>query len=219
MKAGRLRSRRRGVFVVLEGIEGVGKSTHTAFLAAWLREQGISVVAAREPGGTALGERLRDILLDPEIAEMPPQAEVLLMFAARSASLREVILPALNAGSWVVCDRFVDSSYAYQSYGRGVPLEQVEALERQVLGDLRPDLTLLLDAPVQVGLARKADPRGGDRFERENREFFERVRAGYLQRAEAGGDGYRIVDASQSLQQVQAELQDAVRALAAGWTA
>ena len=177
------------------------------------------MVTAREPGGTALGERLRDILLDPEITEMPPQAELLLMFAARSASLREVIRPALNAGSWVVCDRFVDSSYAYQSYGRGLPLEHVQALERQVLGDLRPDLTLLLDAPVQVGLARKADPHGGDRFEREDREFFERVRAGYLARAEAGGDRYRIVDASQALQQAQTELQNAVRALAAGWAA
>lgn len=207
----------RGAFVVLEGVEGAGKSTHAALLAAWLKGQGVSVVAAREPGGTALGERLRDILLDPALTGMPPQAELLLMFAARSASLREVIRPALDAGSWIVCDRFVDSSYAYQAYGRGLPVVQVEALERQVLGDLRPDLTLLLDAPVQVGLARKADPQGGDRFEREDREFFERVRAGYLARAGAGGDRYRIVDASQSLQQVQAELQDAVRALAAGW--
>ena len=203
----------RGYFVVLEGIEGTGKSTHTAFLAAWLKEQGVSVVAAREPGGTALGERLRDILLDPEVTAMPPQAELLLMFAARSASLREVIRPAIDAGSWIVCDRFVDSSYAYQSYGRGVAPEHVETLERQVLGDLRPDLTILLDAPVPLGLSRKAGPDGGDRFERENREFFERVRTGYLERARVGGDRYRIVDASQSLPKVQTELKDAVRAL------
>ena len=204
----------RGRFVVLEGIEGAGKSTHTAFLAGWLRERGIAVVAAREPGGTALGERLREILLDPEVTGMPPLAELLLMFAARSASLKEVILPALDDGSWVICDRFVDSSYAYQSYGRGVPLEHVEALEEHVLDGLRPDLTLLLDTPVRVGLSRKDDPRGGDRFERESREFFERVRAGYLERAALGGDGYRVVDASKSMEEVRTDLKDAVRQLA-----
>ncbi len=151
----------RGRFVVLEGIEGAGKSTHSAFLAGWLREQGIAVVAAREPGGTALGERLRAILLDPEVTGMPPLAELLLMFAARSASLKEVIRPALAAGSWVICDRFVDSSYAYQSRGRGIPPEYVEALERQVLDGLRPDLTILLDAPVSVGGSPKGKPPGG----------------------------------------------------------
>lgn len=203
----------RGRFVVLEGIEGAGKSTHTAFLAGWLKERGIAVVAAREPGGTALGERLREILLDPEVTGMPPLAELLLMFAARSASLKEVILPALDEGSWVICDRFVDSSYAYQSYGRGVPLRYVEALEEQVLGRLRPDLTVLLDTPVRLGLSRKGDPQGGDRFERESREFFERVRGGYLERAALGGDGYRIVDASKSLEEVRTDLKDAVRPL------
>ena len=204
----------RGRFVVLEGIEGAGKSTHSAFLADWLRRQGRAVVAAREPGGTALGERLRQILLDPEITAMPPLAELLLMFAARSASIEEVIRPALEKGAWVICDRFVDSSYAYQGHGRGVPQEYLEALEKQVLADLRPDLTILLDAPVRVGLSRKADPGGGDRFERENRDFFERVRAGYLMRAEAGGGSYRVVDASRPLEQVQADLKEAVRELA-----
>ena len=204
----------RGRFVVLEGIEGAGKSTHSAFLAGWLREQGIAVVAAREPGGTALGERLREILLDPEVTGMPPLAELLLMFAARSASLKEVIRPALKAGSWVICDRFVDSSYAYQSRGRGIPPEYVEALEQQVLDGLRPDLTILLDAPVSVGLSRKDNPQGGDRFERESREFFERVRAGYLDRAAVGGDSYCVVDASRSLEAVQTDLKDAVGELA-----
>ena len=204
----------RGRFVVLEGIEGAGKSTHSAFLAGWLKEQGMAVVAAREPGGTALGERLREILLDPEVTGMPPLAELLLMFAARSASLKEVILPALDDGSWVICDRFVDSSYAYQSYGRGIPLQCVEALEEQVLDGLRPDLTILLDTPVDLGLSRKLGPRDGDRFERESREFFERVRGGYLERAAAGGERYRIVDASRSRQDVQEELTNAVRALA-----
>lgn len=204
----------RGRFVVLEGIEGAGKSTHSTFLAGWLKDRGMAVVTAREPGGTALGERLREILLDPEVTGMPPMAELLLMFAARSASLKEVILPALDNGSWVICDRFVDSSYAYQSYGRGIPPEYVEALEEQVLGGLRPDLTILLDAPVRIGLSRKAGPSGGDRFERESREFFERVRAGYLERAAAGGERYLVINASRSLQQVQTDLKDAVRELA-----
>ena len=203
----------RGRFVVLEGIEGAGKSTHTAFLADWLKEQGMSVVMAREPGGTALGERLRDILLDPEIDSLPPQAELLLMFAARSAAMREVILPALARGAWIICDRFVDSSFAYQSFGRGLPLEQVEMLQSHVLGELKPDLTILLDAPVTVGLSRKAGSQGGDRFEQESAEFFERVRAGYLERAKAGGDRYRILDASQSLQDVRQALLDAIREL------
>ncbi len=205
----------RGRFVVLEGIEGAGKSTHTAFLADWLKEQGRPVVMAREPGGTALGERLRDILLDPEIDDLPPQAELLLMFAARSASMREVILPALAKGAWIICDRFVDSSFAYQSYGRGLPLEQVEILQSHVLGDLKPDLTVLLDAPVTVGLSRKAGPQSSDRFEQESPEFFERVRAGYLERAKAGGDRYRILDASQSLQDVRQALLDVIQELMA----
>ena len=205
----------RGRLVVLEGIEGAGKSTHAPFLADWLKEQGIPVVMAHEPGGTVLGERLRDILLDPQVTDLPPQAELLLMFAARSASLKEVILPALAKGSWIICDRFVDSSFAYQSYGRGLPLEHVELLQNQVLADLKPDLTVLLDAPVKVGLARIAGPGGGDRFERESPEFFERVRTGYLERAKAGGDRYRIVDASQSIQDVRRALLEAVRGLIA----
>ena len=205
----------RGRFVVLEGIEGAGKSTHTPFLARWLREQGISVVMAREPGGTALGERLRDILLDPRIDDLPPQAELLLMFAARSASIREVIHPALAKGSWIICDRFVDSSFAYQSYGRGLPLEHVELLQNHVLGELRPDLTILLDAPVAVALSRKAGPQASDRFEQESPEFFERVRAGYLERAKAGGERYRILDASQPLQDVRQALLEAIRGIMA----
>lgn len=202
-----------GRFIVLEGIEGAGKSTHAPFLASWLKERGISVVMAREPGGTPLGEQLRNILLDPGNAGLPPQAELLLMFAARSASLQEVILPALARGDWVVCDRFADSSFAYQGYGRGLPLEHVEALQRQVLGKLRPDLTLVLDAPVTVGLSRKAGLGGSDRFERESRAFFKRVRGGYLERAKAGGRRYRIVDAARTLGEVRQALLEAVREL------
>ena len=204
-----------GRLVVLEGIEGVGKSTQASFLVSWLEGLGFPVTLAREPGGTVLGERLRDILLDPQVTDLPAQAELLLMFAARSASLNEILLPALAKGSWVISDRFVDSSYAYQSYGRGLPLEHVERLHTQVLGDLKPDLTIVLDAPVSVGLARIGGSEGGDRFEREGPEFFERVRNGYLERAKAGGDRYRIVDASQSIQNVRRALLEEVQELIA----
>lgn len=202
-----------GRFIVLEGIEGTGKSTHTAFLTQWLAEQGQRAVAAREPGGTALGERLRELLLDPGVRSMQPEAELLLMFAARSASIREVIRPALERGAWVVCDRFVESSYAYQAYGRGVPVEHVRALDQQVVGELRPDLTIILDAPPELGLSRKAAPGSKDRFERESLKFFERVRAGYLERAAAGGGRCLVVDASRPLADVQSELVQAVTPL------
>jgi len=197
-------------FIVLEGVEGTGKSTHAAYLADWLAKQGRPAVTAREPGGTPLGERLRALLLDPGISPMPPQAEVLLMFAARSASISEVILPALESGAWVVCDRFVESSYAYQAYGRGVPIEHVRALDRQIVGKLRPDLTMILDAPPEVGLARKAGPGKRDRFEQESLKFFERVREGYLHRAEAGADRCIVVDASRELAEVRKDLVAAV---------
>ncbi|MCY4166437.1 MAG: dTMP kinase [Gammaproteobacteria bacterium] len=197
-------------FIVLEGIEGTGKSTHAAYLADWLAKQGQPAVAAREPGGTPLGERLRTLLLDPGISPMPPQAEALLMFAARSASISEVILPALASGAWVVCDRFVESSYAYQAYGRGVPIEQVRALDRQIVGKLRPDLTVILDAPPELGLARKAGPEKKDRFEQESLKFFERVRQGYLQRAREGGGRYIVVDASRELAEVRKDLVTAI---------
>lgn len=198
-----------GRFIVLEGIEGTGKSTHTDFLADWLAQEGHAVVTAREPGGTPLGERLRAMLLDPGVSSMPPHAELLLMFAARSASIREVILPALERGAWVVCDRFVESSYAYQAHGRGVPVEHVQMLERCIVGDLKPDLTIVLDAPPELGLSRKAGPGNRDRFERESLEFFGRVRSGYLQRAEAGGNRCLVVDASRPLGEVRGELVQA----------
>ncbi len=202
-----------GRFIVLEGMEGTGKSTHAAYLADWLKQSGHEVVAAREPGGTALGERLRAILLDPGIAAMPPQAELLLMFAARSAAIREVIAPALERGAWVVCDRFVDSSYAYQAYGRGLPVAQVQVLDEWIVGKCKPDLTVVLDAPPELGLKRKSAPGDKDRFEREDLEFFERVRSGYLQRAAAGGARYLVVDAARPLADVRSALLAAVRNL------
>lgn len=197
-------------FIVLEGIEGTGKSTHAEYLADWLTQQGWPVVTAREPGGTPLGERLRALLLDPGISPMPPQAEALLMFAARSASIREVIGPALARGAWVVSDRFVESSYAYQAYGRGVPIKHVRALDQQIVGALRPDLTVVLDAPSELGLARKTGLETRDRFEQESLEFFERVRQGYLRRARAGGNRCLVIDASRELTEVRADLVAAV---------
>ncbi len=202
---------KRGRFIAIEGIEGTGKSTHTAYLADWLAKQGQQVVTAREPGGTPLGERLRAILLDPGMDSMPPLAEVLLMFAARSALIKEVIAPALQHGAWVLCDRFVESSYAYQAYGRGIPIEHVQTLDRQIVDVLRPDLTVVLDAPPELGLSRKAGPGNRDRFEQESLQFFERVRSGYLHRARAGGSRYRIVDASVPLEEVRRELAQALR--------
>ena len=200
-------------FIVLEGIEGTGKSTHAAHLADWLTRKGRQVVTVREPGGTPLGERLRALLLDPGVGSMSPQAEVLLMFAARSASIQQVILPALERGAWVVCDRFVESSYAYQAYGRGVPIEHVRSLDRQIVGELKPDLTVILDAPPELGLSRKAGPESRDRFEQESLKFFERVRRGYLERARAGGERCLVVDASRALAEVRKDLLKAVSEL------
>jgi len=198
----------QGHFITLEGGEGVGKSTNLAFVAGMLSAAGKKVVTTREPGGTALGERLRDVLLDQRNKGMSADAELLLMFAARAQHLAEVIRPALARGDWVVCDRFTDATYAYQGGGRGVPAARIAVLESWVQDELRPDLTLLLDAPVDVGRARLGR-RGGepDRFEREQRAFFGRVRAAYLDQAQREPQRYRVVDAARPLDEVQATLR------------
>lgn len=201
-----------GRFITVEGGEGVGKSTNLEFVRRLLEQAGVAVTVTREPGGTVLGERLRAILLEPGQAPIAPETELLLMFAARAQHLREVIVPALRRGEWVLCDRFTDASYAYQGGGRGIPAERIAELERRVQGDVRPDLVLLLDAPAEVGLTR-ARGRGAlaDRFEREELEFFKRVRNAYLARA-AGADltRYRVIDATQPLETVQAQLRGVV---------
>ena len=198
----------QGHFITLEGGEGVGKSTNLAFVAGMLSTAGKTVVTTRDPGGTALGERLRDVLLDQRNMGMSADAELLLMFAARAQHLAEVIRPALARGDWVVCDRFTDATYAYQGGGRGVPAARIAVLESWVQDELRPDLTLLLDAPVDVGRAR-LERRGGepDRFEREQRAFFERVRAAYLDQAQREPQRYRVVDAARPLDEVQTTLR------------
>jgi dTMP kinase len=191
----------RGKFITIEGGEGVGKSTQIAAVHAVLAARQLEVVVTREPGGTRRAERIRELLLETSDESMPASCELLLMFAARATHIENLIRPALQRGAWVVCDRFTDASYAYQGAGRGIPQEHIAALERLVQGDLRPDLTLLLDAPLAISAAR-AEARNrasgdSDRFEREQREFFERVRDGYLERARGEPERFAVIDASQ----------------------
>jgi dTMP kinase len=208
-------STRRGWFITLEGGEGAGKSTSLAFVRQWLEQAGHSVVMTREPGGTPVGERIREILLHAHDLDISTDVEALLMFAARAQHLSQVILPALARGTTVVCDRFTDATYAYQGGGRGMPTARIAALETWVQGDLRPDLTLLLDVPVSVGLARAKGRSEPDRFEGEQQEFFERVRDCYRARAAADPRRMHIVDASLSpadvRRQIEAILAEAVR--------
>ena len=214
---------RRGRFVTLEGIEGAGKSGALAHLRGVLAAAGIGAVATREPGGTALGEALRALLLDHRNG-MEADTELLLVFAARAEHLARVIRPALAAGRWVLCDRFTDSTYAYQGGGRGVPAERIAALEEWVQGPLRPDLTLLLDVPPELGLARARGREGGaegasarDRFEREDLAFFARVREAYLARARAEPARFRVIDAARPWEEVRAALEEALAPLLAAW--
>ena len=198
-----------GRFVTMEGIEGVGKSTQVARLSAALLEKGIAHVLTREPGGTALAESIRDVVLTARDEALPATAELLLMFAARAVHLKNLVEPNLRAGRWVICDRFTDATYAYQGGGRGLPIEQIRELEGMVQGALRPDLTVLLDAPVASALARARSRNAGadpDRFEREKTEFFERVRNAYLARAAAYPDRITVVDATRSVDEVGARI-------------
>jgi dTMP kinase len=184
---------RRGRFITFEGIDGAGKSTQIAWVEAWLRARGADVLLTREPGGTPLGEALRELILH---RPMQPRTETLLMFAARSEHVLEVIEPALAAGRWVLCDRFTDATYAYQAGGRGLPLEDVACLERWVHPRLQPDLTFLFDLDPEVAAARLAKAQRSDRFEREQRDFFRRVRMHYLDRARAQPGRFIVVDTS-----------------------
>ncbi len=196
-----------GRFITLEGGEGVGKSSNLAFARQYLEAAGKTVVVTREPGGTPLGEQVRGLLLDPRFDGMSADAELLLMFAARAEHLAQVIRPALAEGKWVLCDRFTDATYAYQGGGRGLSVERIAVLEDWAQGSLRPDMTLLLDAPVEVGMARAGRRGGGaDRFEQEHAAFFDRVRRTYLNMAERFPERYRIIDAAQDLPAVQAQL-------------
>lgn len=201
----------RGKFITLEGIDGAGKSTHLPWIADWLRARGHQVVVTREPGGTPLGEMLRDLLLSQS---MHRETETLLMFAARREHIDKVIRPAMEKGHWVISDRFTDATFAYQGGGRGIPLAKLEVLEQWVQEGLEPDLTLLFDVPPEVSEARLALNATRDRFEQEKRDFFARVREAYLARARACPGRMRVVDGGRSVAAIRAELETILQGLA-----
>ncbi len=197
---------RRGRFVTFEGIEGAGKSTQMERLVQRLADAGEPVVITREPGGTALGEKLRGLLLDPDIGQMAAETELLLIFAARAEHLAQVIRPQLEQGAWVLCDRFTDASFAYQGAGRGLGSERVATLEGWLQGELRPDLVIILDVPVEIGLQRALARGKRDRIENEDVSFFERARSAYLERARCFPERYRVIDGAQDLDSVSASV-------------
>ena len=199
-----------GRFITLEGVEGVGKSTNLKHVKARLEGAGIDLVITREPGGTEIAEEIRGLLLQPRDESVSEMAELLLMFAARAQHLHALIKPSLEAGNWVLCDRFTDATFAYQGGGRGVSFEWISTLESMVQQSLRPDLTLLLDLPVEVGLERARQRSVFDRFEAEQQHFFEQVRKVYLQRAAQEPERFAIIDASPSIDRVQAQIDQAL---------
>lgn len=204
-----------GKFITIEGIEGVGKTTNIEFITRLLSMAGRDCTVTREPGGTPLGEVIRGLLLDPQYTGMDADCELLLLFAARSEHLAKVIWPAIKAGRWVLCDRFTDATYAYQGGGRGIAMEKIARLEQWVQGDFRPDITLLLDVPVSVGLKRAGSRGVLDRFEQEQLDFFERVRQSYLKLAARYNERYRVIDAARPLDQVQQQLGEVLQSVMA----
>lgn len=195
-----------GKFITIEGGEGAGKSTNLDFIHQYLKSAGKKIVLTREPGGTPVGEKIRGILLDKKQSDLGDDTELLMMFAARAQHIEQVIRPALNSGEWVLCDRFTDATYAYQGGGRGIADARIKTLENWVQGSLKPDLTLLLDLPVEEGMLRANKRSEPDRFEQEQHEFFNRVRNAYLNMAKTNSGRYRIVDASTSLEKVQQQI-------------
>lgn len=195
-----------GRFITVEGVEGVGKSTNIDFIQAQLSDRGIDPIVTREPGGTLVGERIRDILLDVSHQSLSSQVELLLMFAARAQHVDELIKPALADGKWVVCDRFTDSTYAYQGGGRGVAIDLIASLEQSAIQGFSPDHTLLLDLDPEIGLARASRLADKDRFESEEVSFFNAVRSTFLDRAQAEPGRIHVIDASASLEDVQANI-------------
>ncbi len=204
------------MFITLEGGEGAGKSTNLEFVRQWLQHAGHDVVVTREPGGTELGERVRDILLHRRELPISAESEMLLMFAARAEHIARVIRPALAAGKTVLCDRFTDATYAYQGGGRGIAAERIAEIETWVQGDLRPDLTLLFDLPVEAGRQRAGQRSEPDRFEQESDDFFARVRATYLARAKREPGRMRVIDASQSRDDVGRQIVAVLQEVASG---
>jgi dTMP kinase len=200
---------KRGWFITVEGIDGAGKSTHLRWLAEFLTTRGEAVLLTREPGGTALGESLRHLLLDPQYA-MTAETETLLMFAARREHLASVILPGLAEGKTLLCDRFTDATFAYQGAGRGVSFDKLATMEAWVHEDLQPDITLLFDLPIEIAQARVERSRPADRFELERTEFFQRVRQGYLQRAKQNPERFHVIDSSRPIAEVNQAVEQAM---------
>ena len=203
-------TKKRGKFITLEGMDGAGKSTHIPNIIAALNLRGIEVVSTREPGGTRLGEQLRALLL---IEAMHPETETLLMFAARREHIATVIEPALKRGAYVLSDRFTDATYAYQCGAKGVAGSKIKQLEKWVQGNLQPDLTILFDVPVEVSLQRLIDSREPDKFERENAQFFEKLRHAYLSRAAENPQRFHVINANQTLEKVKALVEIIIKTI------
>ena len=200
----------RGKFITIDGVEGAGKSTQIDFIRDYLSNKGINVILTREPGGTELGEKIRELLLSPETKSMHSETELLLMFAARNEHIHRKIMPALAQGDWVLSDRFTDASYAYQGGGRGLDINRIAQLEQWVLQDFTPDMTLLLDVPVELGMSRIESRGKKDRIELEAMDFFNRVRESYIDRSKQFPDRIKLIDSSQTVefttQQIKAVL-------------
>ena len=196
----------KGKFITIEGGEGVGKSSNIAFILSYLKNKNIDVVSTREPGGTVVSEKIRELLLDANNKSMVSDTELLLMFAARAQHLDELIRPSLVENKWILCDRFTDATYAYQGGGRGIPMQRIADLETWVQADLRPDLTILLDVSIEIGMKRASERSEPDRIEQEKFTFFESVRQAYLQMAKDFPQRYRVIDASQDLEAVQKDI-------------
>ena len=203
----------QGLFLTFEGIEGAGKSSNVQYVKQLLEAAGKNVMVTREPGGTEVGEHIRNVLLDPDLPAMHSDTELLLMFASRAEHYQHKILPALQKGQWVLCDRFTDASYAYQGGGRSIDMKRIRALESWVLGDFKVDKTLLFDLPVAVGLSRAKARSAADRIEQEEASFFERIRQCYLNRAEAEPTRFELIDAEQSIVHVQQQLDKSIALL------
>ena len=197
----------KGCFITIEGTEGVGKTTNMQFIQQYLVEQGKDIVLTREPGGTQLGEAIRELLLGHAHTGMASDTELLLMFAARAEHIDKVIRPALKNGQWVLCDRFTDATYAYQGGGRGIDKQRIAVLENWVQGELRPDATLLLDIDIETGLQRAGDRSEPDRFEKEKHDFFHRVRDAYISRSREDAARFHIINASEPLDTVQSAIR------------
>ena len=205
-----LKSKKRGKFITLEGIDGAGKSTHIPNIIAALKTRGVEVVSTREPGGTRLGEQLRALLLHDT---MHPETETLLMFAARREHIANVIEPALKRGAYVLSDRFTDATYAYQCGAKGVASTKIKQIEKWVQGNMQPDMTLLFDVPVEISMKRLSSAREPDKFEREDAKFFEKLRQAYLTRAKENPARFRVIDANQALEKVKVLVEEAISKL------